>query len=328
MRLKRSVPYSDTARRPPPRSSDLLPRSPRARISSTSRVERVRPASSRSTSRRTAGGCSRRAASNTAGPPPSSFTASATTASSTSASSRSCLTVSAIVRSAAGESSRSASITSWRTRARAKRRSAFDGSSRHSSPRARRYSRTSSRVTREQRTHQPAATRRHPVQCARSRRDGKAVENGLRLVGGGVSGGVVTSSKALGQHIASIASTLLEVALSAQLHALDSQRHPELIAEITNEGLVLRGPVTQPVVHVQHRDIRAEPHRDVQAAPPSPRHPTPSRAAARPARTRPLSRAASSASSLIPRAARAGSLGTAAAARQSPSASPARSVRS
>ena len=87
-----------------------------------------------------------------------------TTPSSTSASSRSCLAVSAIVRSAPGDSSRSASITSWRTRARAKRRSAFEGSSRHSSPRARRYSRTSSRVTPSSgRTSRP---RRGDIPCS------------------------------------------------------------------------------------------------------------------------------------------------------------------
>ena len=194
-RVKRSVPYSTTARSPPPRSSDLraslAEREDLVELAGAEHAVRRRRARAARAGARPAG-CSRRAASDTAGPaaqlPPA---LPSTTASSTSASSRSCRAVSAIVRSAAGDSSRSASITSCRTRARAKRRSAFDGSSRHSSPRARRYSRTSSRVTPSSgRTSRPRRGS-HPVQRPRPRRDGQAVENGLGLVGGGVRRGVV-----------------------------------------------------------------------------------------------------------------------------------------
>ena len=96
-RVKRSVPYSATARRPPPRSSaDAAAGSPSARISSASRAraERGSPAA-RSASRRSTRRRERRAAaraapsSGIAGPPPSSCERLVHRGSSTSASSRS-----------------------------------------------------------------------------------------------------------------------------------------------------------------------------------------------------------------------------------------------
>ena len=95
--------------------------------------------------------------------------------------------VSAIVRSAAGLSSRSASSTSWRTRARAKRRSTFEGSSRHSSPRARQV--VAHLLARHLRAAAaPAARAAAPSRAAPATpgRHGQAVEHGLGLVGGGV----------------------------------------------------------------------------------------------------------------------------------------------
>jgi len=172
-RVKRNVPYSATARRPSPRSSEALPpRSPRCRMASAwSRDRAYDPpeaasARRRRTSRARPGGNSR--SSPMAGArSPRRASASSTAASSTSASSRSSRLVSTIERSADGLSSLSAGSTSSRTRARAKRGSAFDTSSTHSSPRAVQCARVSSRVaassgrtSRPRRGSMPSSARR------------------------------------------------------------------------------------------------------------------------------------------------------------------------
>ena len=173
----RSVPYSATACRPPPRSSDLVPSPPRAMTSSASRRESGRgprprlSASRRSTSRRSAGGQlleRRRAAPRGRRRAPRARPPAAM--SSTSASSRSWRAVSAIVSSAFGLSClQRRARTSCRTRARAKRASAFDGSSRHWRSRAPQVLAHLLARHLEQRPHQPPAPRLHAPERAAAR---------------------------------------------------------------------------------------------------------------------------------------------------------------
>ena len=62
---------------------------------------------------------------------------------------------------------------------------------------------------------------------------------------------VVPSRKSLGQRVTRIASPLLQIAAAAQLYTLDRERHAELLAEAFYEGLVLGGPVAEPVIDME-----------------------------------------------------------------------------
>ena len=149
---KRNVPYSATAESPAPRSSERVPAPPRANTASASTRETAWgspiacSASSRRTSRESPAGSRATRRAPRWGPlraPP--------------ARSRPCSRAPPTRRAAETRSRRSCAPPrgqgkqdgqdSWRTRARAKRRSSFEASSRQRSPRSQQYARVSSLVT-------------------------------------------------------------------------------------------------------------------------------------------------------------------------------------
>jgi len=70
--------------------------------------------------------------------------------------------------------------------------------------------------------------------------------------------GVVGLRETLGERVARVAGSLLEVAGARQLDALDLQRHPEPPAQLAHEAFVLLRAGTQTVVHVERGRARAE----------------------------------------------------------------------
>ena len=324
---KRSVPYSATARSPPPRSSDCVPpvaerqhlvglAATAARSPAAARPARAAPAA------RSAGGSARSASSATAGPPPSSASASVHGArraprprrAAGAPSRRSCARP-------PGASSRSAGSSSC---AHARAREAGVGVRRVLAPLEAARAAVLARLLAgdlEQRAHQPPAPRLHAEQRPPAGRDGQPVEHGLGLVGRGVGGGVVAGGQPLGQRGSGRRGPApAGCRASGSSTRSTAQRHAEPLAQRAAERLVVRRPRRAGRSSRAARDTCA-PSRSATSS-----RQTESRAAGEqhqqrlaPAATSPLSRAASS-GRLAHLARRQVARGRAGAARRSPSA--------
>ena len=289
----RSAPPRTTARRPPPRSSappsrereDLV----RAVADAGARGRRRRRRRARCTaSRRSAGGQRGERA------PTCRRGRSAPRrrrASSTAASSRRSSSVRSTFASAAGWSARSAGSSSWRTRLRANAGASFVGSSRQASPRAAQCAAVSSRVTAEQRPHQPALARAHAEQRPAPGRGGEPVEHRLDLVGGGVAGGDDAAAPARAprpRRSARRAPTPAGCPRAGAARAADVQRDAEPLAQRRAVRLVAGRRVAQPVVECSAVDRPAPASRTATSS----RHtesrpPESSTSTGRPGRSRP-----------------------------------------